>query len=72
MDLNPGIIVLFLFNIIALGTMHGLLIVVLKNVYFVDLAATGAGGPTDKSFHGRLLRICTPLTLIRSQLEHAK
>ena len=72
MDLNPGVIVLFGLNIIASGTMHGLLIVVLQNVYFIDLAAAGAGGTADKSLHGRLPSMFNPLTLNRSHLDRPK
>jgi len=74
MDLNLAIIVLFDLDITTLGTMHGLLLVVLQNVYFIDLAAAGAGGSTDKSFsfHGRLPRVFTPLAANRSHEQCAK
>jgi hypothetical protein len=63
-DLDLAVIVFFYLDITTLGTMHGLLLVFLQNVYFVDLAAAGADGSADKSFsfHGRLPGMFTPQT----------
>ena len=56
MDLYFAVIVLFHLDITTLGTMHGLLIAFLQNIYFIDLAAAGTGGSADKpfSFHHHL------------------
>ena len=54
LDFNPRVMVFFCLYIVTLGTMHGLPVVVLQNVNFVDLATAGAGSATDESFQATI------------------